>query len=63
MDYKIKTSHIQPPIPTTRFDWCAVWVDLYDDSESGTDHPIGNGKTELEAISALIEDTPENYLQ
>ena len=60
--YKIATSNITPPIPTTRFDWSAIWDDYYDGAPDGPSHPIGSGTTELEAIADLIENTPDDYL-
>ena len=60
--YSIITSHIHPPIPTTQFDWCATWDGYYDGAPYGPAHPIGNGKTEFEAIADLIKSTPEDYL-
>jgi hypothetical protein len=45
--HKIVTSHVFPPIPDRRFDWCA-W---YDGHEEG---PQGFGRTEDEARRDLI---------
>ena len=46
---EIVTSHITPPIPNRIFDWQAVRGDW------DLDDPIGNGRTELEAIKELLE--------
>jgi len=48
---KIITSHVKPPIPTTRFDWLAVDDETYD----GPGSAIGVGATEREAIDDLLE--------
>jgi len=45
----IKTYFEYPPIPIRDFDWVAY----FDDYEPG--EPIGNGRTEAEAIEDLIE--------
>ena len=50
---KIETDYVFPPIPDRRFDWCAVTED-YDGAED-SNHPIGYGRTEQEAIADLIE--------
>jgi hypothetical protein len=44
----IHTSHNKPPIPTTDFDWCAIF-DGYEPGDS-----IGHGPTEQEAIDWLV---------
>lgn len=49
----IRTSHVYPPIPTTRFDWSAVC----DDYEPGD--PIGYGPTEQAAVDDLKAQVPE----
>lgn len=50
----IKTTHVFPPIPDRRFDWCAVHSNTYDGAEdSGNRHHIGYGATEAEAIADL----------
>ena len=46
---KIITQQINPPIPLTKFDWCAV----FDNYEEG--NPQGFGATEDEAIVDLME--------
>lgn len=55
----IFTTHIYPPIPDRRFDWCATFSDCH----QGPDyHPdpfkrlVGWGRTEQEAISDLHDD-------
>ena len=45
---KIVTTHVYPPIPDRRFDWCAY----RDGQEEGN---TGWGKTEKEAIADLLE--------
>ena len=45
----IVTELVLPPIPTTRFDWCAA----REGYEPGD--PIGYGPTEQAAIEELIE--------
>lgn len=50
---KIVTENIYPPIPDRRFDWLAT----YDNYEPGS--PQGWGRTELEAISDLIDITED----
>ena len=47
--YQISTSHVKPPIPTTKFDWCA-YID--GDEEHG---PYGWGEIEELAIIDLKE--------
>lgn len=44
----IRTEHVRPPIPTTKFDWCAWW----DGTEE--DGPYGWGSTEEHAIEELL---------
>jgi len=46
---KIVTHAIFPPIPTTKYDWCA----FYDGEEE--DGGYGYGSTEAEAIADFIE--------
>lgn len=50
---KIETSFVYPPIPIRDFDWCATFDD-YDGAED-SNHPVGFGRTEAEAIADLIE--------
>ncbi len=47
----IRTSYDYPPIPVRDMDWSAV-LDNYDGAED-SHHPIGHGRTELEAIDDL----------
>lgn len=49
----IKTAQINPPIPTTNFDWMA-WVD--GEEESG---PTGRGASEVDALRDLAEQLHE----
>ncbi len=44
---RVITSHIFPPIPDRRYDWCA-----YHDGEEETGH-YGYGRTEQEALDDL----------
>lgn len=46
--HKIVTSHIYPPIPDRRFDWCAY----FDGEEEKGGY--GYGRTEQEAIDDLL---------
>lgn len=48
-EYTINTSYDHPPIPIRSMDWSAWFGDM-DEGVS-----IGNGKTEAEAISDLLE--------
>jgi hypothetical protein len=50
---KIVTSYDCPPIPVRHLDWSAV-LDSYD-GDPDSNHPIGFGATEAEAIANLIE--------
>ena len=52
---KLITSHVYPPIPDRRFDWCA-YID--GDEESGK---YGYGATEEEAVADFIETWAEEY--
>ena len=54
MRLDIRTSYERPPIPTTRFDWCA-WMD--DTDETG---PFGYGRTREEAVDDLERQIDEN---
>ena len=45
----IITTHVYPPIPDRRFDWCATFSD-YDEGS-----PVGYGATEQAAIDDLHE--------
>ena len=47
----IKTSFVNPPIPTRIFDWSAIDDDTYD----GPGSLIGTGATEAEAVQDLME--------
>jgi hypothetical protein len=49
---KIIAYHALPPIPTTKFDWCA----FYDGEEERCEY--GWGHTEQEAIADLVENWP-----
>jgi hypothetical protein len=49
----IRTEHVYPPIPIRDFDWSAA----RDGYEPGA--PIGYGRTEAEAIAALLEKEDE----
>jgi hypothetical protein len=51
---KIITSHVHPPIPTDKFDWCAYYDDVGADAS-----PYGWGRTEAEAIA----DLKENFIE
>lgn len=46
---KVITTFVFPPIPDRRFDWQAV--------EAGTEEsgPVGNGRTEAEALADLAQ--------
>lgn len=46
---KIITQQINPPIPMTKFDWCAVF-DNYEPAD-----PQGWGETQDQAIEDLME--------
>lgn len=48
MSIAVKTDYWQKPIPDRRFDWIAT-LDSYD----GPGSPIGNGRTEAEALEDL----------
>lgn len=50
---RIITSHDTPPIPVRNFDWSAH-TDDYDGADD-SHHPVGYGRTELEAIQDLLE--------
>lgn len=49
-EHKICTKHVYPPIPIRRFDWCA-WFDHMDEETRGN----GWGATEEAAIAELKE--------
>lgn len=51
---EIITEFVFPPIPIRSFDWCAYRKDSDEFSI------LGEGKTELEAITNLIEQDKEN---
>lgn len=51
---KIITSHMPPPIPIRDFDWTA-----YVDGEYDIGQPLGEGKTEADAIADLLEKLAE----
>jgi hypothetical protein len=46
---RIETSHVYPPIPCRKFDWCAYPAGEEEDGSYGW------GKTEADAIADLIE--------
>lgn len=50
---KIITAHVYPPIPTRSFDWSAHYDDY--DGAPDSNHPIGTGPTEADAIADLLE--------
>lgn len=50
---RIHTEHVYPPIPVRQFDWSAV-TDDYDGADDSR-HPIGHGRTEIEAVQDLLE--------
>lgn len=53
---KIVTDHWRKPIPTNKFDWCAVDSDTFDGApDTHPPCPIGYGSTEAEAIADLLE--------
>ena len=54
---KIITQQINPPIPQTQFDWCAV----FDSYEPGD--PQGWGESEDQAIVDLMNKTYQGELQ
>ena len=56
----IKTSHIYPPIPDRRFDWCAYHV-----TDESKGYNWGWGATEQEAIEDLkrLDDERADYLE
>lgn len=47
--YDVRTSFVEPPIPTNAFDWQA-WLDGAEESI-----PFGTGSTEAKAIADLKE--------
>lgn len=50
---KVVTNYDYPPIPIRNCDWSAA-TDNYDGAEDG--HcPIGRGRTELDAVTDLLE--------
>jgi hypothetical protein len=49
----IITAHYQPPIPLRQFDWTAV-------REGREDGPVGEGRTEAEAVENLLERESEH---
>lgn len=51
---KIVTSHQRPPIPTSKWDWCAFFDGF---EEEGC---YGFGSTELEAVNDLLASHPEH---
>lgn len=56
--YRIRTDHVQPPIPVRDFDWSAILDDYYDgapDTAYGLCSFIGSGPTEEAAIKDLLE--------
>jgi hypothetical protein len=55
---KISTHFEYPPIPVRSFDWLAVFDDTYDGAED-SNHPIGWGVTEQEAIEDLLSQEAE----
>ena len=52
---KVVTQYIQPPVPTTRFDWCA-WFDGME-----VEGPYGWGPTETAAKRDLDQQFMTNY--
>ena len=52
---KIRTTHVRPPIPTTRFDWSAIDDDTYEPGKP----VVGFGRTVQEAIADLLEQIKE----
>jgi hypothetical protein len=53
MTDRIITAHYQPPIPLRQFDWTAV-------REGREDGPVGEGRTEAEAVENLMERESEH---
>ena len=49
MSAKIITSHVFPPIPDRRFDWCA-----HRDGQEENEYMFGWGATEQEAIEDML---------
>ena len=47
-----RTSHVYPPIPDRRWDWCAWYDDV------GEEGPTGWGPSEAAAIDDLITEHP-----
>lgn len=47
---KLITVHVNPPVPTSAFDWCAYDADTYDGASDAGGQAVGWGRTELEAI-------------
>lgn len=52
---KIRTENVYPPIPVREWDWSAV-----DDNTYEPGCPIGWGRTEQAAISALVDELQDN---
>lgn len=55
---KIHTENVCPPIPVRDMDWSAITDDYDADCDQDgfySNHPVGYGRTEQEAISNLIE--------
>jgi hypothetical protein len=56
---------IFPPIPVRHFDWCAIDEDTYDmtgvdeEGQPYSNHPVGYGRSEAEAIADLKEQLDE----
>lgn len=52
---EIAITHVYPPIPDRRFDWCATWSNDEPDDNGSMLH--GYGRTPLEAICDLLDST------
>jgi hypothetical protein len=58
---KIKTSHVNPPIPIRQYDWCAYDDNTYDGAEDAGPQIMGHGATEAEAIAQFQERWAEAF--
>lgn len=57
--YTIETEFDLKPIPDRSFDWQAT-LDTYDGAPDAGYQPVGFGRTEQEAIDAILEDIEEH---
>lgn len=62
--WRVAVSNLCPPIPTRKYDYCAVLDDYYDGASEGMSLGTvqGWGATEAEAVQELMDEIEEHNL-